>query len=62
MQRIIRLIESRHVIHMWRANQSAVEPVGPRMIRTLNRGRVSACVLFQSRAAMPTNIVKRSDL
>jgi hypothetical protein len=32
------------------------------MIRALNRGSVSARVLFQTRSAMPTNIKKASDL
>src|SRR5207248_4043633 len=61
MQRVISFIESGHVIHVRRADQLAIKPVGPRMIRTLNRGCVSARVFFQTGPAMTTDIVKSSN-
>ena len=62
MQRVIRLIESRHLIHVRRANQSSVEPVGPRVIRTLNGRRVTTRVLLQTRPAMTTDVEEPVDL
>ena len=55
-QGIISLIEPRHFIHVRRADQPTIEPVGPGVIRTLNRGRVAACVFLQSRSSVAAHI------
>src|SRR5882724_6489788 len=63
MQRIVRLIESQQLIHVRRANQSAIERVGPSMIRALNRsGQLSVSVFNESTSAVATHIVKPVDL
>ena len=62
VQRVIRLIESRNLIHVRRADEAAIEPISPGMIRTLNRRRVSACLFAQPRPAMPADIVKAAHL
>src|SRR5258708_12270349 len=36
VQRVFLLVEARHLIHVWRADETAVERVGPRVIGTLN--------------------------
>ena len=55
-QGIISLIEPRHFIHVRRADQPTIEPVGPGVIRTLNRGRVAARVFLQARPTMPADV------
>src|SRR5712671_8025212 len=62
MQWIIGLLESGHIFHMRRANQAAVESIGPCMIRTLNGHSVSAGLLFQPRPAMTANIKETVNL
>jgi hypothetical protein len=57
-QGIIRLIEPRHLIHVWRTDQSSIESVGPGVIRALNRGAVTARIFLQARPAMAANIVE----
>ena len=57
MQGIIGLIETRNLVHVRRADQSAVEPIRPGMIRTLNR-RHDRRLFFQARSAVPADIVK----
>src|SRR5262245_2698899 len=44
MQRIIRLVEAGYFVHVRSTEQSAVESVGPRVIRTLNRSTVATVV------------------
>ena len=58
MQRIIGFIKTRDIIHVRRADQSPVEPIRPRVIRTLNRGEMSASVFPQPGPAVTANIVK----
>src|ERR1700719_268438 len=61
MQRIIRLLEFSYLVHVRRADQFTVEPVGPRVIRTLNCRCMAACIFFQPCPAMATDIVECSD-
>src|SRR6266576_3745471 len=61
MQRVIRLIESWHVIHERRPKQSPIQRVGPRVIRALNRCGVSILLFAKSRPAVTANVVKAAD-
>ena len=61
MQRVIRLIESWHAIHVRRPKQSPIQRVRPRVIRALNRCGVSILFFAKSRPAVTTNVVKRAD-
>src|SRR5439155_8893555 len=61
VQRIIGLIKTWDLVHVRRADQSTVEPVRPRVIRALNHGRMPARVLFKSRPAMTTHVVKPAN-
>ena len=61
MQRIIGLIKPGNVVHVRRADQSSIERVSPCVIRTLNRGRMSALILAEPRPAMTANVVKCAD-
>ena len=58
----MRFIKPPYLIHVRRADQSAVQPVGPGVIRALDGRRMTARVFFESGATMPAHIIKRSDL
>src|SRR2546421_9304399 len=61
-QRVIGLVESRHLIHVRRTDQPAIQRVSPGMIRALNCRRMATRFLFQSAATVAADIVKSSDL
>ena len=61
MQRVIRLIESWHAIHVRRPKQSPIQRVRPRVIRALNRCGVSILLFAKSRPAVTANVVKPAD-
>ena len=44
MQGIVGLIKTLNVIHVRRADQSAIESIRPRVIRTLNRAHLTGRV------------------
>lgn len=57
----MRFIKSPYLIHVRRPDQSAIQSVGPGVIRALDCRRMTAPVFFESRATMPAHIIKRSD-
>ena len=61
MQRVIRLIESWHAIHVRRPKQSPIQRVRPRVIRALNRCGMSILLFAKSRPTVTANVVKGAD-
>ena len=60
VQRVVLLAEVRHFVHVRRADQPAVEIVGPGVIRTLDAaGERPARLGAQPRAAVPADVVER---
>ena len=60
VQRVVLAVEVRHLVHVRRADQPAVEVVGPRMIRALDAARKDTLDFgAQLRAAMPAYVVER---
>src|SRR4030095_2793019 len=59
---VISFIKARNIIHVRCTDQSPIESVGPRVIRTLDRGRATARVLLKSRPAGTAHIVKPVNL
>src|SRR2546423_2783409 len=63
MQRVCLLVESFDFMHVRRADQAAIQRVGPRVIGALNRFRQPASRGFaEPRAAMAADIVIRAPL
>src|SRR5450432_610633 len=58
VQRMVSLFKIRHAVHVGRAEQSSIETVGPGMIRTLNRRRMPARVLAQTRPTVAAYVVE----
>src|SRR5438309_7904721 len=61
-ERVVFPSEAPHLVHVWRADQAAVEAIGPGMIGTLDCGRMSSLLFAEARSAMPADIVKSADL
>ena len=62
VQRVVGLAEVRHFVHVRRADQAAVEVVGPGVIRALDAAGERAVRLgAQLRAAVPADVVERVD-
>src|SRR5437899_9577045 len=61
MQRIVRLIKARDIIHVRRADQSSIQSVRPSVIGTLNSHRPSVSVFDESASAVAAHIVKPAD-
>ena len=59
VQRVVGLTEACDLVHMRRAHQPPVEPIGPRMIWALDgRGEMPAGPFAQPRAAMAAHIIE----
>src|SRR5207249_9312199 len=57
-----RLIESRHIIHVRRPDQSAIECVRPCVIWTLNRsGQLSISAFGESTTAVAAHVIKSTN-
>src|SRR4029078_5311867 len=61
VQWILRLVESRHLIHVRDAKQSPIQCVGPRVIGTLNRCGVTILLFAKAGSTVTTNVVKGAD-
>src|SRR6266404_6982612 len=62
LQRIFRLVESWHLIHVRRAKQSPIERVRPRVIGALNCSALSVSAFDEATTAVAAHIVKAMDL
>jgi hypothetical protein len=63
LQRVVRLLEVRHLVHVRRADQPAVEIVGPRVIRALDAaGELPGGLVADARAAVAADVVEGADL
>src|SRR5207247_8735757 len=59
VERVVPLVEPCDLVHMRRADQRAIERVGPRVVGALDRlGKTSALRLAQPGAAMAAHIVE----
>ena len=59
VERVVPLVEPRDLVHVRRADQRAIERVGPRVVGALNRlGKTSALRLAQPGAAVAAHIVE----
>ncbi len=59
VERIVALTKVRHLVHVRRAEEPAVEPIGPRVIRALNAAGECPCRFgAQARAAVPADVVE----
>src|SRR5216117_629818 len=62
MQRVVSLVEARHLVHVGRADQLPVDRVGPCVVGALDRlGEAAARLLAQSGAAVAAHVVERAQ-
>ena len=61
MQGIIRLNKVGNVVHVWRADQSAVQAIRPRVIWALNRGEMSVFFFTESSSTVAAHVKKAMD-
>src|SRR5947207_6186368 len=62
MQRILGLIKTGDFIHVRRTDQPSVEPVGPRVVRTLNGEQMSVSFFAKAGATVATHVIEAADL
>ena len=63
VERMFRFIEAIDIVHMGRAHQRSIQPIGPGVIRALDGvGELARSLFAHSRSTMTADIVERMDL